>query len=425
MYHAQRLLGNDPLLADVWIHGELSSLSQSPAGHLYFSLREGGVQLKCVMFRNAARRLTARLEAGLAVVAHGAIGIYEAQSLFQLCVDLVEPEGVGAAFLEFELLRQRLEEEGLFAVERKRPLPRFPRRIGVATSLAGAVLHDITRVLGRRYPIGELVVAGCAVQGEFAPREIVSALRRLNQYAPGGPPPPGGRAVGPIEVIVLARGGGSPEELAAFNDEAVARAIFASTIPVISAIGHETDFTIADFVADVRAATPSVAAEIVAPDCAALVSLVRDQRRRLAIATTRGLQEQRQRLGELHDRLRWRSPQATLDRGRQRVDELTGRACRALQRLLAEQRARIHGKVLQLEALSPVSTLERGYALCYEASSGRLVLDATTLSPGDAVHVRLKRGGLRGTVQSINAETLPIAGFEGSKNGDGSRPSAV
>ena len=269
MRHARGLLENDPLLANVWIHGEISSLSPPSAnGHVYFCLREGGSQLNCVLFRKEARRLRIPLEHGQSVIAHGSGTLYEPRSSFQLIADLVEPEGVGLAQLQFDLLRQRLEEEGLFAAERKRPLPQFPRRIGVATSANGAVIHDIVRVLGRRYPLAEVVVAHCTVQGDTAPREIVAALAQLNEYAAARLPD--GEQTSAIDVLIVARGGGAPEELAVFNDEAVARAIFASAIPVISAIGHETDYTIADFVADVRAGTPSMAAELVAPDLSVL-----------------------------------------------------------------------------------------------------------------------------------------------------------
>jgi exodeoxyribonuclease VII large subunit len=423
MHHARGVLERDPLLADLWIHGEISSLSQSPAGHVYFGLRDAGSQLKCVMFRNAARRLTARLEPGQAVVAHGAIGLYEAQSLFQLYVDLVQPEGVGLAHLEFELLRQRLEDEGLFAPERKRQLPAFPRRIGVATSLSGAVIHDITRVLGRRFPMAELVVVGCAVQGEGAPREIVAALRCLNRFA-AGQLAANKRALA-IDVIVVARGGGAPEELAVFNDEGVARAIFASAIPVISAIGHETDYTIADLVADVRAATPSVAAELVAPDCASLRAVVQDQRRRLASATLRELHEHRRRVEEARQQIRWQSPQATLAARRQRVDDRVRRATSAMRGYLRGCRGRLDARRLQLLALSPETTLARGYALCYESVTGDVIVDAAQVGPGARIDVRLHRGELHGEVQCITELPSPPVHRGGQDNVDGQRSRAV
>jgi exodeoxyribonuclease VII large subunit len=396
MRHARGLLENDPLLADVWIHGEISSLSPPSAnGHYYFCLREGTSQLNCVLFRKEARRLRSPLEAGQSVIAHGSGTLYEARSSFQLIADLVEPEGVGLAQLQFDLLRQRLEEEGLFAAERKRPLPAFPRRIGVATSAHGAVIHDVVRVLGRRYPLAEVVVAHCTVQGDSAPREIVAAIARLNEYA----------AVrlldaereSAIDVIIVARGGGAPEELAVFNDEAVARAIFASAIPIISAIGHETDYTIADFVADVRAATPSVAAELVAPDLGVLHDDVLDARQRVTAA---------------QQRLVWHSPQASIARRRQEADDLTQRLQAGMQQALATRRHRLEGRLLQLQALSPSTTLARGYALCYDAASGAVVTAADQVAPGTLVDVRLHRGVLRSEVQAtadieIAAGTAP------------------
>jgi exodeoxyribonuclease VII large subunit len=324
MSHARGVLESDPVLSDLWVHGEISSLSQPTSGHVYFDLRDSATQLKCVMFRSAARHLTARLEVGQSVVAHGSVSLYEARSLFQLYVDLVHPEGVGLAQLQFELLCRRLADEGLFAPERKRPLPPHPRRIGVATSASGAVIHDILRVLTRRYPLVEVVVAPCAVQGEHAPREIVDALRRLNERATSRLSPDEQHLA--IDVIILARGGGSPDELAVFSDETVARAIFASAIPVVSAVGHETDTTLADLVADLRAATPSVAAELVCPDVEALRFAIGECRRRLGLAAVTAIQSQRHELEVARGRLAWRSPQRLIAQARQSVDELAQRA---------------------------------------------------------------------------------------------------
>lgn len=396
MRHARGVLESDPLLSDLWVQGEISKVYQSGAGHLYFTLRDASSQLECVMFRNAVRHLGSRLQAGQEVIAHGAVSLYEARGQFQLYADLVEPEGLGQAFLAFELLRRRLEDEGLFAPERKRDLPPFPRRIGVATSPGGAVIHDIARVLARRYPLAEVVLAGCSVQGEAAPQEIVAALRRLNDYAAAHLTDDSqGQA---IDVIIVARGGGAPEELAVFNDERVVRAIFASTIPVVSAIGHETDVTLADYVADLRAPTPSVAAELVAPDCEALRERVVEWRRRMALAAIAEIQEQRHRVDGARQRLLWHSPKSRIADRRQSVDERARRARRAVRRLLTERAARLAARRLQLETLSPETTLGRGYALCCDARSGALVTVADQIQPGDVVDVRLQRGMLRSTV---------------------------
>jgi len=420
MRHARGLLENDPLLADVWVHGEISSLSPPSAnGHVYFCLREASSQLNCVLFRKDARRLRIPLEHGQSVIAHGCGTLYEPRSTFQLIADLVEPEGVGLAQLQFELLRQRLEDEGLFAPERKRPLPAFPRRIGVATSATGAVIHDIVRVLGRRYPLAEVVVAHCAVQGDGAPREIVAALARLNEYAAARLPD--GEQASAIDVIILARGGGAPEELAVFNDEAVARAIFASAVPVISAIGHETDYTIADFVADVRAATPSVAAELVAPDLAVLQDAVLAARRRLVVSMVDLVQEQRQRLAVAQQRLAWHSPRGTIARRRQEADDLTQRLRAAVAQAVAARRHRLEARTLQLQALSPSMTLARGYALCYDTASGTVVTAADQVAPGALVDVRLHRGVLRSQVQATAELALPNGEARLAPAGDGQR----
>ncbi len=405
MGHAREVLESDPLLSDLWVHGEISSLSQPASGHVYFDLRDEASQLKCVMFRSAARHLTARLEVGQSVVAHGSVSLYEARSLFQLYVDLVHPEGVGLAQLQFELLCRRLADEGLFAPERKRPLPAYPRRIGVATSPGGAVIHDILRVLERRYPLVEVVVAGCAVQGEQAPREIVAALRRLNERAASCLPPQEAHTA--IDVIILARGGGSADELAAFSDEAVARAIFASAIPVVSAIGHETDTTLADLVADLRAATPSVAAELVCPDVAALRGTLAEDKRRLAAATMTAVQSERYRLEDLRRRLIWHSPQNRITQRRQTVDELAQRARYLIQDAITRRRSRLESRRVQLQALSPETTLARGYALCYDLTTGALITSTRQVAPGDVVDVRLQRGFLRTEVQST-VELTPL-----------------
>ncbi|HWP28508.1 MAG TPA: exodeoxyribonuclease VII large subunit [Chloroflexota bacterium] len=412
--YARELLERDPLLADLWIRGEVSSVSTSSAGHIYFALRGDACQLRCVMFRREARLLAAPLEAGQAVIVHGAISLYEAQGAFQLYADLVEPEGTGLWYLQFELLRRRLEAEGLFAPERKRPLPLYPRRIGIATSPNGAVIHDILRILERRYPLAEVVLCPCAVQGETAPSEIVAALQRLNEYAASRLPE--SQRAAAIDVIILARGGGAPEELAVFNDERVARAIFASAIPVISAIGHETDYTIADLVADVRAPTPSVAAELVATDVQAIRARLAECRRRLAQGMRALLQEHRRRAERGRDRLRWHAPRAQIAAGRQTIDLLVQRGYHALRQQLDAGRRRLEARKVQLLTLNPETTLARGYALCYAARTGALITAPSQVLPGDAVDIRLHHGVLRATVQST---ATPAADTHESRIGRG------
>src|ERR671931_679865 len=299
--HIGELLEADPLLSNVWIRGEIGNLSRSPAGHFYFSLRDPGSQLKCVLFRGAAARLGTLPERGAAVILHGNVAFYAAGGVCEVCVDLLYPEGVGLARLELEALKLKLEAEGLFAPERKRPLPPFPRRIGLVTSDGGAVLHDVLQVLGRRYPLVEVVLASCSVQGERAPAEICAALARLAELHAGGEA---------LDLIIVARGGGAEQELAVFNDERVVRACFGCPVPIVSAIGHETDVTLVDFVADLRAPTPSAAAELVAPDLAVLRDMVTELAAHGAEAISGILQEAQYDFQLAYDRLLSRSPAA-------------------------------------------------------------------------------------------------------------------
>ena len=269
--YLRELLETDPHLADIWVSGEVSNLTRSTAGHLYFTLKDSDSQLRCVFFRGATlqRDLASMVESGAQVVAHGRISLYEVRGDLQFYVDFVQPEGVGVLAMEFERLKARLEQEGLFEQSRKRPLPQFPQRIGVVTSPTGAVFHDICSILARRWPLAEIVLAPSAVQGPEAVRGIVAGIAALNDEPD-------------MDVIIVARGGGSLEELWAFNEEAVARAIYASHAPVVSAVGHETDYTIADYVADVRAPTPSTAAELVAPDRRAIATTIVGRRAALS-----------------------------------------------------------------------------------------------------------------------------------------------
>jgi Exodeoxyribonuclease VII large subunit (EC 3.1.11.6) len=270
---------------DVWVEGEVSNFRQVASGHCYFTLKDAGAELRCVMWRDRARGMRALPNNGDSVLAHGRVGVYEQRGDLQLYVDALEPLGLGWLYQEYERLKARLEAEGLFAAERKRPLPRFPRRIGVVTSPDAAALRDILNILSRRYPLAEVVLAPTLVQGEEAPPQIIAALRALN-------------AREDIDVILLARGGGSLEELWAFNDERVARAVAASRIPVVCGVGHETDFSLADFAADRRAPTPSAAAELATPDRAELAQQVRTLRARLVRALEADLARRRGRVQE-------------------------------------------------------------------------------------------------------------------------------
>jgi exodeoxyribonuclease VII large subunit len=409
----------------VWIEGEISNFKVYGSGHAYFTLKDEGAQLRCVLFRTRARRVRFEPKDGLHVMGFGAVEVYAQRGEYQLVVELLEPRGLGALQLAFEQLKERLAAEGLFSPTRKRPLPRFPRKIGIVTSPSGAALRDMLRVISRRFGEVHIVLAPARVQGEGAAAEVAQGVRELN-------------ALGDVDVIIVGRGGGSLEDLWAFNDEMLARTIAASKIPVISAVGHEVDFTIADFVADVRAATPSNAAELVVKEKRAVVESLADLRVRLRRAMARMMAGQRDRLErtrgrrvltdpgrplrDLERRLddaRARLRQAALGavaRGEHRV-ELAGRGLRALSpvaRTLNGRRALtdLHGRLGRgveqaivraghqlgaaagrLDSLSPLAVLGRGYSLT-RTPTGRIVRSWREVTAGDAVRVLLHEGSL-------------------------------
>jgi exodeoxyribonuclease VII large subunit len=351
--YLRELLESDALLADLWVSGEISNLSESAAGHLYFTLKDEASQLRCVFFRP---KLPVALENGLAAVAHGRVSIYEVSGALQFYVDVVQPEGVGLLQLEFERLKAKLEDEGLFEPARKRALPSFPRCIGVITSPDGAALHDIINIISRRYPLVELVLAPTQVQGEAAVPGIVKAFETLN------------RTEG-IDLVILARGGGSLEELWAFNDEKVARAVYASRAPVVTGVGHDTDFTIADFVADKRAPTPSAAAEIAVPQRAELEARLQSLSRTLVASLS-----------------------SELGQYRQRIDDLTRVTSIHLRNLTNISREKLRGQELKLGSLSPLATLGRGYALVQHSATSEVICRIDQVHRGDAIQVKVSDG---------------------------------
>ncbi len=372
-------LETDELLGDLWVAGEVSNFTKAQSGHLYFSLKDASASLKCVMWRSAAAKRPYLPRDGDAVVLHGRITVYEPRGEYQLQVDLIQPEGVGLLYQAFLELKERLEAEGLFDAARKRPLPRFPRRIGVVTSPAAAVLRDIVNVLSRRYPLAQVVLAPAAVQGVDAPPQIAAALAALN-------------ALGNIDVIIVARGGGSLEDLWAFNDEQVARAIVASAAPVISAVGHETDFTIADFVADLRAPTPSAAAELVAPDVRELCQQVTADEVRLSDAMDRLLSDLGSQVEERSRLLRRFSPDQVIARQRQRVDDLARAAVSGMAHRLLLERERTGALAGRLATLSPFATLGRGYAIVRRAGGGPVVTRVAQVTAGDRLDIHVADG---------------------------------
>ncbi|MFH1560669.1 MAG: exodeoxyribonuclease VII large subunit [Chloroflexota bacterium] len=378
-------LETDALLADLWVRGEVSNLSHSAAGHFYFTLKDATNQIRCVMFRPAYGG--ENLADGGAIAAHGRVSLYEVRGDLQFYVDLVQPEGIGERHLELERLKVKLETEGLFQVSRKRPLPAFPRRIGVATSPFGSVWHDIQNVIQRRFPLVELALAPTPVQGDGAAAGIVDAFEAMN------------REEG-IDVVILARGGGSLEELWPFNEEAVARAIYSSRAPVVSAVGHETDFTIADMVADCRAPTPSAAAELAVPDREELEERILFHCRSLYQQVSGDLAARSQEL----DQTVWRIQRHTPDVSswRQRVDDVSHACGRALDSYLALRGERVEALELRLASLSPAGVLSRGYALVQRQDSSDLVTSVSQVGAGDDLQVSVKDGSFPARVLSRN-----------------------
>lgn len=438
--------------ATVWVEGEVSNL-RAP-GHLYFTLKDAEAQLGVVLFRAEALRLKFRLTDGLKLRVRGRLTIYDQQGKFQLQADFAEPAGLGALQLQFEQLKRRLEAEGLFRVERKRRLPFLPRCIGVATSPTGAAVRDIVRVASRRCPV-RILIAPCQVQGEAAASEIVRALRALERRPE-------------VELIIVGRGGGSIEDLWAFNEEAVARAIAACRVPVISAVGHEIDFTIADFVADQRAATPSQAAELALPVHAELVARIEDLDARLERAAERllilsrqrlddrterlrmmigrhlggrraALASLTQRLGELHPRARLGRNRTALERfatrlerplrerlrqRRQALTRLEQRLYAAMQQGLARRHRAFAAAAGKLDALSPLRVLDRGYAVV-RRPEGEVVTRAQALAPGDALSIQLGDGAVDAVVTAVHERSpgvLPVGGRDGDDGPAGGGP---
>ena len=384
--HIRRLIEGEPELSDLWVEGEVSNFSRAFSGHCYFTLKDAGSQIGCVMWRSVAILQDTLPTGGELVLAHGRVGVYEASGRYQLYVDHLRPTGVGDLYRQFELLKARLEAEGLFAPERKRPLPGFPRCIGVVTSPTAAALRDILNVLGRRYPLAEVLLAPTQVQGDAAPPQIVAALEALN-------------ARDDVDVIVVSRGGGSLEELWAFNDERVARAVAASRIPVICGVGHETDFSLADFAADVRAPTPSAAAELVAPDRAELRAQVMGLSSALMAALQGAVGERRWQLSEQARALKHLSPAVQLAQARQRADDLLSRAEAAMYHNLALRRERLDGLSGRLVGVSPLGTLERGYAIVRHQETGAVVCSVAQVASGDALGIRVADGEFQAEVE--------------------------
>jgi len=423
------------------LEGEISNLARPASGHLYFSLKDDAAQVRCAMFRNAAMRIAIHPANGMQVLARGRISLYEPRGEYQFIVESLQEAGIGLLQQSFERLKQKLEAEGLFAADRKRALPRFPMKIGVITSPSGAVIRDILNVLQRRWPVAEVRIYASPVQGAEAPAALKAALRQANreQWA---------------EVLIMARGGGSLEDLQAFNEESVARAVAASELPVISAVGHETDYSICDFVADVRAPTPSAAAEIATPDSVQLQLGFERTGRLLSSRMQHHLQQCSQKLDYLNHRLAQQHPGLKLQSQAKALNNIHARLLRvvrqdlqkritlldslqlrmqlrhpkrllrdqghtlqnlhlglqrAMQRLLLQQRNSLHQVARTLNAVSPLATLDRGYAVISQADTGQIVSQASNLKAGQDIRAQLADGQLHCTVNRISSETLPAA----------------
>lgn len=429
-------LESDATLADVWIRGEISNFTHHSSGHMYFTLKDTDSRIKCIMFASHNQRLPFKPKEGARVIARGNVSVYERDGQYQFYATHMQPDGIGSLYLAFEQLKQKLEGEGLFAPQRKRPLPRYPRTIGVVTSPTGAAVRDILTTLARRYPQAAVVLYPVLVQGKGAAPSIVKALRTLND-------------MGEADVLIVGRGGGSLEELWAFNEEQVARAIYESAIPVISAVGHETDFTIADFVADLRAATPTAAAELAVPHTAELRAQLRQREQMLQQGLQHRLRQARERLGRLqrspallqprrsllqhaerldrlsarlgertalrlqladaaHGRLRQRllryHPQETLQFALRRQQSADRLLRQSMLSMLRDSSRQLTAHIRQLDALSPLKVMGRGYSLVYDETGTKLVKSLAQVELGDKIRVAMTDGELDCQVWGMRAE---------------------
>lgn len=378
----------DENLFNVFLVGEISNFTDHyKTGHFYFSLKDEEAQIKAVMFRQNALKVKFRPENGLRVIVRGRVSLYEAAGSYQVFVDDMQPDGVGALNLAFEQLKERLEREGLFDAAHKKSLPRFPERIGVITSETGAAVQDILNILGRRFPYAQVVLAPVLVQGEGAPAQLIDALQSFNAFKN-------------VDVIILGRGGGSAEDLWAFNDERLAYAVYRSQIPVISAVGHETDFTICDFVADLRAPTPSAAAELAVPDQMQLRAEIHTLLSRMQRSVTNNLREQRLRLEQSTQKSVLKNPNLYFDTKRMQLISVSTQFDALEKAILHRARIRLQENAAKLQALSPLSVLARGYSVTTLAD-GTVVHSANQLSENTEITVQLADGKAACTVKEI------------------------
>jgi exodeoxyribonuclease VII large subunit len=385
------LLEQEPSFQNLWIEGEVSNFSRASSGHCYFTLKDSAARISCVIWRSTARRLRYLPKSGDQVVAHGNIGLYEAGGRYQLYVDGVQPAGRGTLYQEYERLKAQLEAEGLFDPERKRALPPFPKRIGVVTSPTAAAFRDVLNVLRRRYPLVDVLLSPTLVQGNAAPPQIVAALDALN-------------AQDDVDVILVVRGGGSLEDLWAFNDERVTRAVAASRIPIVSGVGHETDFSLADFAADQRAPTPSAAAEVATPDRSELSIGLSQMHTRLERLLAAHLTEQRDRIQQLQRNLQHLSPRVRLENARQQIDGLTAQMDAALNHRLDREQQHVQELTARLINLDPERVLQRGYTIVRERETEQILTSARRAHPNLALDLQMHDGEIPVRVETENED---------------------
>ena len=389
--YIKSMLDGDELLGNLCVRGELSNYKIYPSGHHYFTMKDADGALRCVMFRSSAARLRFRPENGMKVLAIGRITVFPRDGAYQLYCAELTPDGVGDLYVAFEQLKKKLADEGLFDPAHKKPLPAYPHRIAVITSGAGAAVMDMLRILGKRYPLSKVMILPVRVQGAEAPAEIAGAIRYANRWKIA-------------DVILTGRGGGSIEDLWAFNDERVARAIYDSAIPVVSAVGHEPDVTIADFAADVRAATPSNGAELVAPDQSELRAQLLHQQARMNSAVSRTLKSARQTLDALAGKRVLQSPINYYQDKRLQLDYSHRQLIASSQQLLARKKQEFIRLTSSLDAMSPLKVLGRGYSIVLD-ERGAVLQDAADAAAGGRIDVRMRRGSLSAVVEQVREDT--------------------
>ena len=377
------IIENSEVLGDVYVRGEISNFTNHRSGHFYFSVKDEGGAVKAVMFRTSAQKLPFLPENGMKVVVHGRISVFERDGVYQLYADDIQPDGVGSLYFAYEQLKAKLSAEGLFDPAHKKPLPRIPMRVGIVTSPTGAAIQDMKNIIGRRFPLCTVVLYPALVQGESAPASIARGIRYFNEKKS-------------VDFIIIGRGGGSIEDLWAFNNEALARVVYGSELPIISAVGHESDFTICDFVADVRASTPSAAAELAVPEAAELKKSLAERKERMDFLVSSTVAQKRTRLEALEKSKSLRSPLNTLDNRRIIMSSYIDSLDKSIELILGKKTSAYKAGAAALGALNPLAVLSRGYSVAF--SDGKLIKDTDCVSVGDRIETRVSDGVIYSTV---------------------------